>query len=34
MEKVLPPKDVKVKKEMKEFEVIRALLFGKPFEGE
>ena len=34
MEKVLPPKDVKVKKEMKEFEVIRALLSGKPFEGE
>lgn len=33
-EKVEKPKDVKVKKEMKEFEVIRALLSGKPFEGE
>jgi len=29
MEKVLPPKDVKVKKEMTEFEVIRAILSGK-----
>lgn len=34
MEKVLPPKDVKVKKEMNEFEVIRALLSGKPLDGE
>ena len=29
MEKVMPPKDVKVKKEMTEFEVIRAILSGK-----
>ena len=34
MEKVLPPKEPKLKKEMAEFEVIRALLSGKPLDGE
>ena len=34
MEKVLPPKEPKLKKEMNEFEVIRALLSGKPLDGE
>ena len=34
MEKVLPPKEPKLKKEMAEFEVIRAILSGKPLDGE
>ena len=34
LEKIEEPKERKVKKEMKEYEVIRALLSGKPLDGE